>query len=214
MAWFGGSIPATRRRNRQRQLQRQFPLLAMNRVLCGIAGIVVLVAREAAGDAGASRANSRKVWAPLGLNASWFGNLWDARRKIAAWKEEYDQERPHSSLGYRTPAAFAAAQGGGKSAPWKSLGSDFSPALGNPARAAGFPLSHHLSNKILSLDQQIRLRRRRMISCAEPVGRSTTLSLKNAQKRKAVEGLEKAAAARHACEPSASFSYCDSSTIL
>ncbi len=43
------------------------------------------------------------------LNASWFGNLFDARRKIGAWREEYNEERPHSSLGYRTPAEFAAA---------------------------------------------------------------------------------------------------------
>lgn len=27
------------------------------------------------------------------LNTSWFGNLWDAQRKIAAWKEEYNEER-------------------------------------------------------------------------------------------------------------------------
>ena len=43
------------------------------------------------------------------LNASWFGNLFEARRKIGAWREEYNEERPHSSLGYRTPAEFAAA---------------------------------------------------------------------------------------------------------
>ena len=41
------------------------------------------------------------------LNVSWFENLWDARRKIAAWRVEYNQERPHSALGYQTPAAFA-----------------------------------------------------------------------------------------------------------
>ncbi len=41
------------------------------------------------------------------LNASWFMNLWDARRKIAAWKEEYNEERPHSSLGYLAPREFA-----------------------------------------------------------------------------------------------------------
>jgi putative transposase len=41
------------------------------------------------------------------LNASWFGNLWDARRKIAAWKEEYNEERPHSALGYLPPREFA-----------------------------------------------------------------------------------------------------------
>lgn len=41
------------------------------------------------------------------LNASWFENLWDARRKIAAWRREYNEERPHSSLGYLTPSEFA-----------------------------------------------------------------------------------------------------------
>jgi transposase InsO family protein len=41
------------------------------------------------------------------LNVNWFENLWDARRKIAAWQKEYNEERPHSSLGYLTPAAYA-----------------------------------------------------------------------------------------------------------
>lgn len=42
------------------------------------------------------------------LNASWFQNLMDARSKIRAWREEYNDERPHSSLGGRTPNEFAA----------------------------------------------------------------------------------------------------------
>ncbi len=41
------------------------------------------------------------------LNVSWFENLWDARRKIAAWQQEFNEERPHSSLGYQTPAEYA-----------------------------------------------------------------------------------------------------------
>lgn len=41
------------------------------------------------------------------LRVSWFENLFDARRKIAAWRTEYNEERPHSSLGYRTPVEFA-----------------------------------------------------------------------------------------------------------
>jgi len=41
------------------------------------------------------------------LNASWFGSLFEARAKIGAWKEEYNEERPHSSLGYLTPREFA-----------------------------------------------------------------------------------------------------------
>ena len=47
------------------------------------------------------------------LNLSWFQNLFDARRKIAAWRMEYNEERPHSSLGYKTPKEFAAAQAAG-----------------------------------------------------------------------------------------------------
>jgi putative transposase len=41
------------------------------------------------------------------LNVSWFLNLADARRKIEAWRKEYNAERPHSSLGYLTPTEFA-----------------------------------------------------------------------------------------------------------
>ena len=41
------------------------------------------------------------------LTVSWFQNLFDARRKIAAWRTEYNEERPHSSLGYKTPKEFA-----------------------------------------------------------------------------------------------------------
>ncbi len=41
------------------------------------------------------------------LNVSWFWNLPDARRKIAGWRVEYNRERPHSALGYLTPAEFA-----------------------------------------------------------------------------------------------------------
>ena len=43
------------------------------------------------------------------LNVSWFQNLFDARRKIAAWRKEYNEERPHSSLGYLTPKEFATS---------------------------------------------------------------------------------------------------------
>ena len=46
------------------------------------------------------------------LRVSWFRNLFEARRKIGAWQKEYNQERPHSSLGYRTPEEFAREKGG------------------------------------------------------------------------------------------------------
>jgi putative transposase len=44
------------------------------------------------------------------LNVSWFQNLFDAKRKIAAWRTEYNEERPHSSLGYLTPNEYAARE--------------------------------------------------------------------------------------------------------
>ena len=43
------------------------------------------------------------------LNASWFMTLMEAREKIERWREEYNRERPHSSLAYRTPEEFANA---------------------------------------------------------------------------------------------------------
>ena len=45
------------------------------------------------------------------LNENWFSSLADAREKIAQWKQDYNELRPHSSLQYRTPTAFAAAVG-------------------------------------------------------------------------------------------------------
>lgn len=41
------------------------------------------------------------------LNANWFRTVMDASTKISAWRDEYNGERPHSSLGYRTPNEFA-----------------------------------------------------------------------------------------------------------
>jgi putative transposase len=32
------------------------------------------------------------------LNVSWFWNLFDARRKIACWRDDYNQQRQYSSL--------------------------------------------------------------------------------------------------------------------
>ncbi len=37
------------------------------------------------------------------LNENWFRDLADAREKIAQWKQDYNEKRPHSSLQYRTP---------------------------------------------------------------------------------------------------------------
>ncbi len=41
------------------------------------------------------------------LNANWFTSLSDARRKIESWRQDYNQQRPHSSLNYLPPAEYA-----------------------------------------------------------------------------------------------------------
>ncbi|MGH6628303.1 MAG: IS3 family transposase [Burkholderiales bacterium] len=41
------------------------------------------------------------------LNRELFGNLEEARVVIEQWRSEYNERRPHSSLGYQTPREFA-----------------------------------------------------------------------------------------------------------
>ena len=45
------------------------------------------------------------------LNAHWFLSLDDARAKIEAWWRFYNESRPHSALGDRTPLEFASLAG-------------------------------------------------------------------------------------------------------
>ena len=47
------------------------------------------------------------------LNASWFRTLNDVRRTLDNYLQEYNYERPHSSLAYRTPAEFRSTLGYG-----------------------------------------------------------------------------------------------------
>ena len=42
------------------------------------------------------------------LNREWFTNLREARIVIEQWRWEYNAQRPHSSLGYRSPAEIGA----------------------------------------------------------------------------------------------------------
>jgi len=44
------------------------------------------------------------------LNEQWFETLTQARTTVAAWRTDYNEVRPHSSLGRIPPARFAAQQ--------------------------------------------------------------------------------------------------------
>lgn len=43
------------------------------------------------------------------LNEHWFTSLAEARVLVAAWRRDYNENRPHSTLGYQTPSEFAAS---------------------------------------------------------------------------------------------------------
>jgi len=40
------------------------------------------------------------------LNTNWFLSLEDAKEKIETWRREYNEYRPHSSIGDLTPTEF------------------------------------------------------------------------------------------------------------
>jgi putative transposase len=40
-------------------------------------------------------------------NQHWFASLGDARSAIKAWRVNYNDVRPHTSLGFKTPSMFA-----------------------------------------------------------------------------------------------------------
>src|SRR5678815_3818019 len=44
------------------------------------------------------------------LNRELFGNLQEARVILESWRVEYNERRPHSALGYRTPNEYAGTQ--------------------------------------------------------------------------------------------------------
>jgi hypothetical protein len=45
------------------------------------------------------------------LNRELFRNIREARQVVENWRREYNEIRPHSSLGYLTPSEFAALAG-------------------------------------------------------------------------------------------------------
>ena len=45
------------------------------------------------------------------LNASWFLSLADAPSKCELWRADYNEARPHSSIGEKTPVELAKCSG-------------------------------------------------------------------------------------------------------
>jgi len=45
------------------------------------------------------------------LNSHWFVSMADAKRKIEAWRRDYNESRPQEALGNRSPKEFALAAG-------------------------------------------------------------------------------------------------------
>src|SRR5881628_3702244 len=43
------------------------------------------------------------------LNEHWFMSLGEARETIEAWRRDYNEVRPHTALGNRTPQEFTGA---------------------------------------------------------------------------------------------------------
>lgn len=70
------------------------------------------------------------------LNVEWFPSLEDARRKLTAWREDYNHLRPHSALDDRVPAAFAQLHG---VAPRRFARSESNTANGEPRQGFAAP---------------------------------------------------------------------------
>jgi putative transposase len=51
------------------------------------------------------------------LSLEWFRSRAEAKVVIETWRRHFNDVRPHSSLGYLTPAAFVARQGHRRAAP-------------------------------------------------------------------------------------------------
>ncbi|MCB6180102.1 transposase, partial [Rhodobacter sp. Har01] len=64
------------------------------------------------------------------LNVTLFSSLHHARATLAAWREDQTTERPHSRLGWQTPAAFA-----------QTFPPQRGPTLRNPQSSAPAPVA-------------------------------------------------------------------------
>src|SRR3954451_313734 len=84
------------------------------------------------------------------LNVSWFRNLFEARRKTAAWRRDYNCDRPHSSLGYLSPAQFAE-QAASPSSSWITASGALTPR--QPFGLASLGLDSGVTTRFLTYDE-------------------------------------------------------------
>ncbi len=70
------------------------------------------------------------------LNETLFRNLTHARDLIAAWVTDYNTARPHSALGYQTPAGFALYRPPQSPDPLRNLKAPRAGRLLNPRQSA------------------------------------------------------------------------------
>ena len=91
------------------------------------------------------------------LNVSWFWNLFDARRKISVWQKDYNCQRPHSSLAYRTPEEFTQQ--------WWSNYENKASMKAKTASKSRYDFIHPVERKMGS---------RQLLDQLGPVGRSAT----------------------------------------
>ena len=61
------------------------------------------------------------------LNLHWFVDLDEARALIEAWRIDHNENRPHSSLGYRTPNEFAVLRAASATGVGSALVGGFAP---------------------------------------------------------------------------------------
>ena len=78
------------------------------------------------------------------LNESLFFNLDHAHQKLAEWTRDYNTHRPHSSIGYLTPAAYAV-----------HLHATGRPAAGSES-SAGRPVAHPAPQGVITTETQVR----------------------------------------------------------
>lgn len=90
------------------------------------------------------------------LNAEKFSDLADARMKIESWRRHYNEERPHSGIGYRTPREMRLEWEAGKGSSGDRTGDDRAseaPRQGNPAGELRSALTKHHACANINLDQ-------------------------------------------------------------